>query len=37
MHQDASHLDDYEELVAKVVKAEVKAGLWPSFYVRETN
>ena len=35
--QDASHLDDYEELVAKAVRAEAKAGLRPSFYVRETD
>ena len=35
--QDASHLDDYEELVAKAVRAEAKAGLRPSSYVRETN
>ena len=31
--QDASHLDDYKELVAKAVKAEAKVGLQPSFYV----
>ena len=37
MDQDASHLDDYEELVAKAVRAEAKAGLRPSSYVRETN
>ena len=35
--QDASHLDDYEELVAKVVRVEAKAGLQPSFYIRETD
>ena len=27
MDQDAIHLDDYEELVAKAVRAEAKAGL----------
>ena len=27
MDQDATHLDDYEELVAKMVRAEGKAGL----------
>ena len=37
MDQDASHLDDYEELITKAVRAEIKAGLWPSFYVWETN
>ena len=35
--QDATHLDDYKKLVAKVVRAKAKAGLWPSFYVRETD
>ena len=33
MDQDATHLDDYEELVAKAVRAEAKAGLRPSSYV----
>ena len=33
MDQDATHLDDYEELVAKVVRTEAKAGLRPSSYV----
>ena len=37
MDQDATHLDDYEELVAKAVRAEAKAGLRPSFYVREAD
>ena len=37
MDQNASHLDDYEELVAKAVRAEVKAGLRPSSYIQETN
>ena len=37
MDQDASFLDDYEELVAKAVRAKVKAGLQPSFYVREID
>ena len=37
MDQDATHLDNYKELVAKAVKAEAKAGLQPSFYVRETD
>ena len=37
MNQDASHLDDYVELVAKAVRAEVKAGLQPSSYVGKTD
>ena len=37
MDQDASHLDDYKELVAKTVRAEAKAGLRPSSYIRETD
>ena len=37
MDQDTSHLDDYEELVAKAIRAEAKAGLQSSFYVRENN
>ena len=35
--QEATHLDDYEGLVVKVVRAEAKAGLRPSSYVRETD
>ena len=35
--QDTTHLDDYKELVLKAVKAEAKAGLRPSFYVREAD
>ena len=35
--KDATYLDDYEELVVKVVRDKAKAGLQPSFYVRETN
>ena len=37
MDQDTTHLDDYEELLAKAVRDEAKAGVWPSSYVRETN
>ena len=37
MNQDATHLHNYEELVAKAVRAEAKAGLRPSSYVREAN
>ena len=37
MDQDATHLDNYEELVAKAVRAEAKAGLRPSSYMRETD
>ena len=35
--QDASHLDNYEELVAKAVRAKAKAGLQPSSYIQETD
>ena len=35
--QDATHLDNYEELVAKAVRTEAKAGLRPSSYIRETD
>ena len=35
--QDATHLDDYEELVAKMMRAKAKAGLQSSSYVRETD
>ena len=37
MDQDAIHLDDYKELVAKAMRAEAKAGLRPSSYVWETD
>ena len=37
MDQDASYLDNYEELVAKAVRVEAKAGLQPSSYVWKTN
>ena len=38
MNQDNSQLVDYEELVAKAVRAEAKApSLRPSFYMRETD
>ena len=37
MDQDTTHLDDYEELIAKAVRAEAKAGLQPSSYVREAD
>ena len=37
MDQDDSQLIDYEELVAKAVKTEAKAGLRPSSYMRETD
>ena len=35
--QDATYLENYEELVAKVIRAKAKVGLRPSFYVRKTN
>ena len=37
MDQDATYLDDYEELVAKAVRTKAKAGLQPSSYIRETD
>ena len=37
MDQDDSSLINYEELVAKAVRAEAKAGLRPSSYVQETD
>ena len=37
INQDATHLDNYEELVSKAVRVEAKAGLRPSSYVRETD
>ena len=36
MDQNASYLDNYEELVAKTVRAKAKAGLQASFYIPET-
>ena len=33
IEKDATYLDNYEELIAKAVRAEAKAGLQPSFYV----
>ena len=33
MNYDTTHLEDYEELIAKVVRAEAKTGLQPSFYI----
>ena len=35
--QDDSQLINYEELVAKAVRAEAKAGLRPSFYMQKTD
>ena len=37
INQDATHLDDYEELVAKAVRVKAKASLRPSSYVQETD
>ena len=37
MEKDASHLDDYEELVAKAVRVKAKAGLRLSSYIQETD
>lgn len=33
INQDATYLDNYEKLIAKTVRAEVKAGLQPSSYI----
>ena len=35
--QDTTHLDDYEELIVKVVRAEAKASLWPSSFMWKTD
>lgn len=35
--QDATYLDNYEELVVKTGKAEVKVSLRLSFYIQKTN
>ena len=35
--QNAIHLDDYKELVAKAVRAEAKTRLQPSFYMRKMD
>ena len=37
MDQDATHLNNYKELVVKLVRAKANAGLQSSFYVRETD
>lgn len=37
MYQDITHLNNYEELVVKALRANAKAGLRPSFYVKETD
>ena len=37
MNQDVTHLNNYEELVVKSVRAEAMAGLQPSFYMQETD
>ena len=35
--QNATYLDDYEELLAKVVRVKAKTGLQPSWYLQETD
>lgn len=35
--QKATWLDDYEGLVAKVIKTKAKIGLQPSFHILKTN
>ena len=37
MDQDTTHMDNFEELVAKAVRAEAKAVLKPSSYIQETD
>ena len=37
INQDATQLNDYEELVVKAIKTKAKAGLRPSFYIQETD
>ena len=37
MDQDDFQLIDYEELIAKAVRTEAKAGLRPNFYMQETD
>ena len=37
MDQDATHLGNYKELVAKAMRAEAEAGLWPSSYMPKTD
>ena len=37
MDQDATHLNDFEELVSKAMRAKAKASLQPSSYVREAD
>ena len=37
INQDAIYLDNYEELVAKTIRVEIKEGLRPSSYKRETD
>ena len=37
INQNATHVDNYKELVAKTVRAEGKAGLRPSSYVQKTD
>ena len=34
---NATHLDDYVELIAKAIRAEAKAGLRRKFYVQKTD
>ena len=35
--QDVTHLDEYEELIVKAVRAKAKTGLQPSFYVQKAD
>ena len=35
--QDATYINNYKELVAKPIRVKAKAGLQPSFYIRESD
>ena len=37
INQDANQLDNYEGLVAKVIRAKAKVGLQPSSYMQKTD
>ena len=37
MDQNATYLDNFEELVAKAMRVKAKAGLWPSSSMWETD
>lgn len=37
MNQNTTQLNNYEKLIAKLVKAKAKTGLWLSFYIQKTD